>query len=97
MILPFASITWSRFNGSAALPHSTLSLCLRNQSAAGWLPMCQRETRAISRLRQGFESPRAERAGAWDVPARSRFDSSARPENVSVAAAGRDVPRSAKT
>jgi len=24
---PFASITWSRFNGSAALPRCTLSLC----------------------------------------------------------------------
>ena len=25
---PFASITWIRFNGSAALPRNTLSLCL---------------------------------------------------------------------
>jgi hypothetical protein len=27
LVAPFASITWSRFYGSAALPRDTLSLC----------------------------------------------------------------------
>src|ERR1035437_1316800 len=36
--VPFASITWSRFNGSAALPRSTLSLRAETTSATGWLP-----------------------------------------------------------
>lgn len=36
--VPFASITWSRFNGSAALPRSTLSLRAESSSATGWLP-----------------------------------------------------------
>jgi hypothetical protein len=36
--VPFASITWSRFNGSAALPRSTLSLRAESGSATGWLP-----------------------------------------------------------
>jgi hypothetical protein len=35
---PFASITWSRFDGSAALPHSTLSLRVPHGGTAGWLP-----------------------------------------------------------
>jgi hypothetical protein len=36
--VPFASITWSRFNGSAALPRSTLSLRAETGSATGRLP-----------------------------------------------------------
>ena len=32
---PFASIIWSRFNGSAALAHSTLSRCPKGD----WLPV----------------------------------------------------------
>src|SRR5450759_4617639 len=36
--VPFASITWSRFNGSAALPRSTLSLRAETGSATSWLP-----------------------------------------------------------
>jgi len=37
-LLPFASITWIRFNGSAALPHSTLSLRASTFETTGWLP-----------------------------------------------------------
>jgi hypothetical protein len=37
-LLPFASITWIRFNGSAALPHSTLSLRVSPFETTGWLP-----------------------------------------------------------
>src|ERR1051326_3372396 len=37
-LLPFASITWIRFNGSAALPHSTLSLRASHARRPVWLP-----------------------------------------------------------
>ena len=37
-LLPFASITWIRFNGSAALPRSTLSLRASPFETTGWLP-----------------------------------------------------------
>src|SRR5207248_3952591 len=43
--LPFASITWSRFNGSAALPRSTLSLRVPPSGTTGWLPCNEINTR----------------------------------------------------
>ncbi len=36
--VPSASITWSRFNGSAALPRNTLSLRTPQDGATRWLP-----------------------------------------------------------
>ena len=53
--VPFASITWSRFNGSAALPRSTLSLRAETGSATGWLP-CNESTlnRKSLRVKPGF-------------------------------------------
>src|SRR2546426_6407306 len=35
LVAPFASITWSRFNGSPALPRRTLSLCPGSSGPVG--------------------------------------------------------------
>src|SRR6266849_8473407 len=53
-LLPFASITWSRFNGSVPKSFGTLSAStLGPDPTAGWLPMCQAEVRTMTRTRQG--------------------------------------------
>jgi hypothetical protein len=73
--VPFASITWSRFNGSAALPRSTLSLRAETGSATGWLPcneltldrLTRRVKRALhldSRSPEPFVPERLARAAA---------------------------------
>ena len=54
--VPFASITWSRFNGSAALPRSTLSLRAETGSATGRLPCNEVKLDRTSRgVKRGLE------------------------------------------
>ena len=69
---PFASITWSRFNGSGRAPARHSQPSSRNRSGTGWLPCDKFKTRPHPPAGQAFWGPYFIFKSSADLPSLSR-------------------------